>query len=85
MLCGGPPCQGFSTVGKKNEKDTRNFLFWQFLRAVEEINPKIVLFENVSGFEKLYKSIAFNMLKLKLNKLGYQVKTKILNAAEKEQ
>ena len=59
-----------------------NFLFWQFLRAVEEINPKIVLFENVSGFKKLYKSIAFNILKQELNKFGYQVKTKILNAAD---
>ena len=82
LVCGGPPCQGFSTIGKKDEKDTRNFLFWQFLRAVEEINPKIVLFENVSGFEKLYKSIAFNMLKQELNKLDYQVKSKILNAAD---
>ena len=82
LVCGGPPCQGFSTVGKKNEKDIRNSLFWQFLRAVEEINPKIVLFENVSGFKKLYKSIAFDTLKLELNKLGYQVKSKILNAVD---
>tara|TARA_B100001758_G_scaffold241035_1_gene247362 strand:- start:127 stop:1206 length:1080 start_codon:yes stop_codon:yes gene_type:complete len=82
LVCGGPPCQGFSTVGKKNEKDSRNSLFWQFLRAVKEINPKMVLFENVSGFKKLYKSIAYNTFKLELNKLGYQVKSKILNAAD---
>ena len=44
LVCGGPPCQGFSTVGKKNEKDERNSLFWQFLRTVDEVNPKIVLF-----------------------------------------
>ena len=82
LVCGGPPCQGFSTVGKKNEKDSRNSLFWQFLRAVKEIDPTMVLFENVSGFKKLYKSIAFNTLKLELNKLGYQVRSDILNAAD---
>ena len=82
LVCGGPPCQGFSTVGKKNEKDDRNSLFWQFLRAVKEIHPKIVLFENVSGFKKLYKGIAFNTLISELHKLGYQTKSEILNAAD---
>lgn len=82
LVCGGPPCQGFSTVGKKNERDSRNSLFWQFLRAVKEIDPRMVLFENVSGFKKLYKSIAFKTLKIELNKLGYQVRSEILNAAD---
>ena len=81
LVCGGPPCQGFSTVGKKNEKDERNSLFWQFLRAVEEINPKMVLFENVSGFKKLYKSTAYHTLKKELGMLGYQVKSNVLDAA----
>jgi DNA (cytosine-5)-methyltransferase 1 len=82
LVCGGPPCQGFSTVGSKNEKDRRNSLFWQFLRAVNEINPKIVLFENVSGFKKLYKGVAFNTLISELHKLGYQTKSEILDAAD---
>ena len=81
LVCGGPPCQGFSTVGKKDEKDERNSLFWQFLRAVKEINPKIVLFENVSGFKKLYKGGAFHALKEELSMLGYQVKSDVLDAA----
>ena len=82
LVCGGPPCQGFSTVGNKNEKDRRNSLFWHFLRAVNEINPKIVLFENVSGFKKLYKGIAFHTLISELHKLGYQTKSEILDAAD---
>lgn len=82
LVCGGPPCQGFSTVGKKNENDERNSLFWQFLRAVKEVNPKMVLFENVSGFKKLYRGIAFDTLVLELGKLGYQTKSEILNAAD---
>ena len=40
ILCGGPPCQGFSTVGSKNKKDKRNSLFWEFLRAVNELEPR---------------------------------------------
>ena len=82
VVCGGPPCQGFSTVGSKNEKDRRNSLFWQFLRAVDEINPRIVLFENVSGFKKLYKGVAYDTLISELGKLGYQVKSEILDAAD---
>ena len=81
LVCGGPPCQGFSTVGKKNEKDKRNSLFWQFLRAVEEINPRMVLFENVSGFKKLYNGVAFNTLVSELSDIGYKVKSEILDTA----
>ena len=51
LLSGGPPCQGFSTVGAKREKDSRNSLFYEYLRAVCEISPPYVLFENVSGFK----------------------------------
>jgi len=82
LVCGGPPCQGFSTVGKKNETDKRNSLFWQFLRIVEEVNPKVVLFENVSGFKKLYQGVAYNTLVDELIKLNYKVTSEILNAAD---
>lgn len=81
LVCGGPPCQGFSTVGKKNKEDKRNSLFWQFLRAVEEVKPKVVLFENVSGFKQLYKGIAHNTLIEELSNLGYLVKSEVLDAA----
>ena len=77
LLCGGPPCQGFSTVGKKNEKDERNSLFWQFLRAVDEVNPRIVLFENVSGFKKLYSGAAYHTLVSELENKGYKVQSEI--------
>lgn len=71
LLCGGPPCQGYSTIGNKNQRDPRNSLFYEFLRAVKEINPKYVLFENVAGFRKLYKGEAFNKLTTELTLLGY--------------
>jgi len=81
LLCGGPPCQGFSTVGKKNEKDERNSLFWQFLRTVDEVNPKIVLFENVSGFKRLYNGVAYHTLVSELENKGYKVQSEIMDAA----
>ena len=52
VLSGGPPCQGFSTIGSKNRQDPRNSLFYEYLRAVAETNPKYTIFENVSGFKR---------------------------------
>jgi len=49
MVVGGPPCQGFSTVGRGDAQDTRNSLFKQFIRVVKITQPKVVLFENVTG------------------------------------
>ena len=82
LVCGGPPCQGFSTVGKKNYQDKRNSLFWEFLRVVSEVNPKYVLFENVAGFKNMYSGQAYLTLKDELEKLGYAVKSSILDAAD---
>ena len=82
ILCGGPPCQGFSTVGSKNKKDKRNSLFWEFLRAVNETIPKAVIFENVSGFKSLYNGQAYETLIYELESIGYRVYSDILNAAD---
>jgi DNA (cytosine-5)-methyltransferase 1 len=49
LICGGPPCQGFSTSGKQNIMDPRNSLVFEFARMVVEMKPKTVLFENVPG------------------------------------
>jgi len=82
ILCGGPPCQGFSTVGKKNKLDKRNSLFWEFIRAVNEVEPKVVLFENVSGFKKLYSGDAYCTLLKELDSIGYKVSSQIMDASE---
>ena len=47
VLVGGPPCQGFSSIGKRNPKDERNFLLADFLRIVKEIRPSAFVLENV--------------------------------------
>lgn len=59
LVAGGPPCQGFSTVGKKDEDDPRNKLFYAFLEIVGSLKPRAVLFENVSGFRRMYGGRAF--------------------------
>jgi DNA (cytosine-5)-methyltransferase 1 len=50
LLVGGPPCQGFSSAGRRRHDDPRNQLFASYLRIVETIQPKVVLIENVRGF-----------------------------------
>lgn len=47
---GGPPCQGFSLVGRRRRNDPRNMLFGQYIRAISEIEPNYVVMENVEGF-----------------------------------
>ncbi len=50
LLVGGPPCQAFSTAGKRaSVQDHRGTLLWQFLRFVEVLQPKMFLMENVRG------------------------------------
>lgn len=49
VLFAGFPCQGFSHAGKKNPNDSRNKLFWEFVRATKLIKPKWVIGENVAG------------------------------------
>jgi len=48
-ICGGPPCQGFSTSGKQNVMDPRNSLVFEFARCIVEMQPKTMVFENVPG------------------------------------
>jgi len=50
LLVGGPPCQSFSTAGRRQAtQDPRGTLLWQFLRFVEHMQPRFFLMENVRG------------------------------------
>lgn len=49
VIFGGPPCQGFSRLGKRDSSDPRNKLFHEYLRIIKEIKPKYVVMENVTG------------------------------------
>lgn len=80
LLVGGPPCQGFSTVGKKDSADPRNQLFKQYFRIVDALRPKFVAFENVTGFKRMYSGSVFAVVCEEFRRLGYDVEGRILNA-----
>lgn len=50
LVAGGPPCQGFSSAGKRNEKDKRNSLVDSYLKFIDLVEPESIIFENVKGF-----------------------------------
>ncbi len=49
LIAGGPPCQGFSHIGKRQLDDPRNRLVFEYVRIISEIKPKYFIFENVPG------------------------------------
>lgn len=88
MVAGGPPCQGFSMAGRRNEKDVRNNLVKSYIRFISLVKPKIIFFENVKGFTLEFKKnkdkgIAYSVyVKNRLNQLGYQVYGELVNFAD---
>jgi len=82
VVSGGPPCQGFSTVGSKNAKDPRNSLFYEYIRCVDAVRPSYVIFENVAGFKRMYNGTAYTSLLNELNELGYNTVSSILEASD---
>lgn len=50
LVAGGPPCQGFSMAGQRIEDDIRNQLVFSYIRFIDYVRPKMILFENVKGF-----------------------------------
>ncbi len=82
IMAGGPPCQGFSTIGDKLSSDPRNDLFSSFLRLAKELQPEIILIENVKTITTMYGGRFSNWIKKQLYEMGYDVYLKILNAAD---
>ncbi len=82
MVVGGPPCQGFSTVGKGEVNDERNALFLEFIGIVRVTQPKVILFENVTGL--VAKKNQYTLVKILrlFEKLGYNMDARVLSAEE---
>ena len=83
VVFGGPPCQGFSVMGKQSPDDPRNQLLWDFVRLVGELQPNFFVMENVKGVvQEKYFHILEKVLD-KLEKYGYNVVDNyhVLNAA----
>ncbi|MCD0164348.1 DNA cytosine methyltransferase [Deinococcus sp. 12RED42] len=89
LIVGGPPCQGFSSAGKRNSSDPRNKLVDLYLEFVKVINPKIVLIENVKGLASDFsdasgKSEVTNYYNKIISNLkeNYYVSDKIIDVSE---
>lgn len=82
VVCGGPPCQGFSLAGQRIADDPRNQLFREFVRVVEGLQPQFFLFENVSGLVSMQGGAVLQAILREFGRLGYGCAFKTLNAAE---
>ena len=80
ILDGSPPCQGFSTAGKRDFCDTRNQLFREYVRILQGLKPKVFVMENVSGMVKGKMKLIFAEILRELKGSGYQVKARLMNA-----
>lgn len=85
LVVGGPPCQGFSTAGKRNEGDKRNKMVDSYIKFIDIVRPKVLFFENVRGFTMKFsgensKGEAYSSYVLReLGKLGYNVHGEIID------
>jgi DNA (cytosine-5)-methyltransferase 1 len=81
IIIGGPPCQGFSTSGKRALGDPRNKLVVEFLNAVKLANPKAFIMENVVGFTTFQDGKLLEEVRATAEKLGYRVRAGIVQAS----
>jgi DNA (cytosine-5)-methyltransferase 1 len=98
VLAGGPPCQGFSFAGRRNEDDPRNLLFKKYVEMVEAIQPKALVIENVPGMRVAHarrnvvdlqpldpadrKVSFYDKLVESLSAAGYNVDAMLVNSSE---
>ena len=90
LVAGGPPCQGFSMAGRRKAKDQRNNLVYSYLKFIELVRPKALLFENVKGFKIGFKNadnsrgVPYSEVVIeKLHELGYgDAEARVLDFSE---
>lgn len=81
LIVGGSPCQAFSVAGKREGlMDSRGQLMLEYVRAVREIRPRWVLWENVPGVLSQDKGEAFATLQDELEQCGYSLAWRVLDA-----
>lgn len=84
LIAGGPPCQGFSLIGKRLIDDPRNRLVFHFFRLVTELRPRYFVMENVPGMKVGGHSSILERLIAEFEAEGYSVVRPVetLNAAD---
>lgn len=82
LLCGGPPCQGFSIIGGREVDDPRNRLFKSFIGFAEHARPKAIVMENVPGMATLGQGDILEVIGRAFDRAGYTVSCAELLAAQ---
>ncbi|MBV7691302.1 DNA cytosine methyltransferase [Limnobaculum sp. M2-1] len=95
VICGGPPCQGFSLAGKRNPNDNRNKLVKSYIKILSQVKPKYFVMENVlgilsakfveyEGLQNNYKnSKVIDVLLAEFDSIGYSnIQIKMLDASD---
>jgi len=95
LVAGGPPCQGFSTAGRRVENDVRNKLIESYVKFIRLVQPKLIFFENVKGFTqkfdknkikgRIYSEYVKKSLRRIMKKesfVGYEVYGKLVDFSE---
>lgn len=81
LIVGGPPCQSYSTLGKRQMDDRAN-LFMQYKRILSIMKPKAFVFENVVGILSMDKGKLFQNVRKQFAELGYELKYQVLDAVD---
>ena len=90
VIIGGPPCQGFSTIGKRvssdpekrYKHDPRNELVLTYAKLIRELRPKFIVMENVKGILTLDDGAYLQNVLSLLKDAGYQAEFKLINMAD---
>ena len=78
IICGGPPCQGFSMAGLRLTDDPRNQLFKEFVDVVSRIKPKVIVFENVEGLLSYQGGKTYEAIHNMFSEIGYNTEGRVL-------
>lgn len=78
IICGGPPCQGFSMAGFRFIDDPRNQLFKEFVEVVSKVKPKVIVFENVEGLLSFQGGAIYKSVLELFSELGYYTEGRVL-------
>ena len=83
LFVGGSPCQSFSLVGKQRGlDDTRGTLFYEYARLIDEIKPKVFIYENVRAVTSHDKGKTWKKMQEVFSELGYNFSWTVLNARD---
>jgi DNA (cytosine-5)-methyltransferase 1 len=84
VMSAGVPCEGFSMANRNRTKftDDRNFLFIEFLRIARDLDPKVLLVENVANLARHDGGVFAQEIEAGMRELGYRTTSTIVNAAD---